>query len=639
MAANLRNLSDFAYICSQKNNMNGIYILLTILLYFGILLLVARLTGRHSDNDAFFRGNRRSPWYIVSFGMIGASLSGVTFVSVPGMVRGIDMTYMQTCFGFFIGYLIIAHVLLPLYYKLNLTSIYTYLGDRIGKHAYKTGASFFLLSKIIGAAARLYLVCLILQHYVFDAFHIPFAATVIGIVLLIWLYTRRSGIRTIVWTDSLQTLCLLLALGLILYEVSGQLNLDFPGLVHAIRENEHSRIFVFDDWHSKQNFFKQFFSGIFITIVMTGLDQDMMQKNFEGFATNSGFLAAQKTGEAYKGFRKGRWWDLEAIDIERLRSQVKDVEVITPSVARWGSNAIYGDKKYDCSVKGLYPDYLHIESQEMAYGRFINDVDIREARKVCVIGKRVYESLFKPGEDPCGKYVRVDGIYYQVIGMSSSEGDMNIQGRASEAVTLPFTTMQQTYNLGGQIDVICFTVKRGVKVSDVQPQMEEIIKAAHYIAPNDKQALMYLNAEAMFSMVDNLFTGIHILIWMVGLGTLLAGAIGVSNIMMVTVKERTTEIGIRRAIGARPKDILQQILSESMVLTTIAGMFGISFAVMVLQLVEMGANSNGGDAHFQVSFGLAVGTCALLIALGMLAGLAPAYRAMAIKPIEAIRDE
>ncbi len=140
------------------------------------------------------------------------------------------------------------------------------------------------------------------------------------------------------------------------------------------------------------------------------------------------------------------------------------MEVITPSVARWGSNAIYGDKKYDCSVKGLYPDYLHIESQEMAYGRFINDVDIREARKVCVIGKRVYESLFKPGEDPCGKYVRVDGIYYQVIGMSSSEGDMNIQGRASEAVTLPFTTMQQTYNLGGQIDVICFTVKRGVKV-------------------------------------------------------------------------------------------------------------------------------------------------------------------------------
>ena len=373
------------------------------------------------------------------------------------------------------------------------------------------------------------------------------------------------------------------------------------------------------------------FWGIFMLVALIGGGQGleyMLKKNFEGFATNSGFLASQRTGEAYKGFRKGRWWNLESTDIERLRSQVKEVEVITPSVARWGSKAVYEDKKYDCSVKGLYPDYLHIESQEMAYGRFINEVDIREARKVCVIGKRIYESLFKPGE-----------IYYQVIGMSSSEGDMNIQGRASEAVTLPFTTMQQAYNLGGQIDVVCFTAKQGVKVSELQPKMEQIIKAAHYIAPNDKQAVMYLNAEAMFSMVDNLFNGINILVWMVGLGTLLAGAIGVSNIMMVTVKERTTEIGIRRAIGARPKDILQQILSESMVLTTFAGMFGISFAVMILQVADMLASSNGGDSHFQVSFGLAVGTCALLAALGMLAGLAPAYRAMAIKPIEAIRDE
>ncbi|WP_294628382.1 ABC transporter permease [uncultured Bacteroides sp.] len=384
------------------------------------------------------------------------------------------------------------------------------------------------------------------------------------------------------------------------------------------------------------------FWGIFMLVALIGGGQGlegMMKKNFEGFATNSGFLAAQRTGEAYKGFRKGRWWDLEATDIERLRSQVKEIEVITPSTARWGSKAVYEEKKYDCSVKGLYPDYLHIESLNMAYGRFINDVDIKEARKVCVVGKRIYESLFKAGEDPCGKYIRVDGIYYRIVGMSSSEGNINIQGQASEAIILPFTTMQQTYNLGGRIDVICFTVKHGVKVSDVQPEMEQIIKAAHYIAPNDKQALMYLNAEAMFSMVDNLFTGINILVWMVGLGTLLAGAIGVSNIMMVTVKERTTEIGIRRAIGARPKDIMQQILSESMVLTTIAGMCGISFAVMILQLTEMAANANGGETHFQVSFGMAVGTCALLVALGMLAGLAPAYRAMAIRPIEAIRDE
>lgn len=259
--------------------MNGIYILLTIIVYFLLLMGVARLTNRNADNDAFFRGNRKSPWYVVAFGMIGASLSGVTFVSVPGMVRGIDMTYMQTCMGFFVGYIIIAHVLLPLYYRLNLTTIYSYLNSRIGRYSYKTGASFFLLSKMIGAAARLYLVCLILQHYVFDDLHIPFAVSVIGIVVLIWLYTRKSGIKTIVWTDSFQTFCLLAALGLILYQVGCQMNLNATGMVQAITESDYSRIFVFDDWQSKQNFFKQFFSGIFITIVMTGLDQDMMQKN------------------------------------------------------------------------------------------------------------------------------------------------------------------------------------------------------------------------------------------------------------------------------------------------------------------------------------------------------------------------
>ena len=178
--------------------------------------------------------------------MIGASLSGVTFVSVPGMVKSIDMTYMQTCMGFFVGYLIIAHILLPLYYRLNLTSIYTYLEQRFGKEAYKTGTSFFFLSKLLGAAARLYLVCLILQHYVFDAYHVPFAVTAIGTVVLIWLYTRKSGIRTIVWTDSLQTLCLLGALGIIIVQVASLLGTDLTGAARMVSESEYSRIFVFD---------------------------------------------------------------------------------------------------------------------------------------------------------------------------------------------------------------------------------------------------------------------------------------------------------------------------------------------------------------------------------------------------------
>ncbi len=260
--------------------MNGLFILITIIAYFGVLLLISRFTSeKHTDNEAFFRGNRQSPWYVVSFGMIGASLSGVTFVSVPGMARSIDMTYMQMCIGFFFGYIIIALVLLPLYYRLNLTSIYTYLGERIGKRSYRTGASFFLLSNMLGASARLYLVCLILQHYVFNSLGVPFVVTAIGAVVLIWLYTRQGGIRTIVWTDTLQTFCLLAALALIIYQVMSILNLNVADTINVIRENEHSRIFVFDDWQTKQNFFKQFFSGIFITIVMTGLDQNMMQKN------------------------------------------------------------------------------------------------------------------------------------------------------------------------------------------------------------------------------------------------------------------------------------------------------------------------------------------------------------------------
>lgn len=384
------------------------------------------------------------------------------------------------------------------------------------------------------------------------------------------------------------------------------------------------------------------FWGIFMLVALSGGGRGMqeeLQQEFEGFATNSGFVISSKTNEPYKGFRKGRWWDLEIDDVERV-ADVPGVAMATPSIAQWGKQAVYEGNKYECNVRGLYPNYEQLEHQEMAYGRFINDVDIREGRKVCVIGKRVYESIFKDGGDPCGKYVQVDSVYYQVIGMCSSEGNVNIQGQASEAVTLPYTTMQKMYNLGNKVHVVCFTMEPGVKVKDVKPEVERRIKEAHYISPTDKQAVMMLDLEAMFSMMDNLMTGVRFLTWLVGLGTLLAGAIGVSNIMMVTVKERTTEIGIRRAIGARPRDILQQILSESMVLTTVAGMAGISFGVFVLNVLEKAANPSGVvETHYQVGFGMAVGTCLLVIVLGLLAGLAPAYRAMAIKPIEAIRDE
>ena len=254
-------------------------IIITILAYFSILLVFSRLTSRRATNDTFYRANRRSPWYMVAFGMIGASISGITFVSVPGMVVKTDMSYLQMCLGFILGYAVVAFVLLPVYYRLNLTTIYSYLQTRLGQRAYKTGASFFLLSKLIGAAVRFYVVCIILQRFVLDQLGVPFVLTVVIMVGLIWLYTRRGGIKTLVWTDSFQTLCMFLALLLIIYHVTSELNLSLGEAVTAIANDSHSRIFIWDDWASKLNFWKMFFSGIFVVIVMTGLDQDMMQKN------------------------------------------------------------------------------------------------------------------------------------------------------------------------------------------------------------------------------------------------------------------------------------------------------------------------------------------------------------------------
>ncbi|HNX89645.1 MAG TPA: sodium:solute symporter [Paludibacteraceae bacterium] len=260
--------------------MHSYTVILIIILYFGVLLLISHLISRKgSDNDAFFRANRQSPWWVVAIGMIGTSISGVTFVSVPGMVREINFSYMQTVLGFFFGYVVIARVLLPLYYKLHLTTIYTYLDERFGRQAYKTGASFFLLGKTIGAAARLYVVALILQTILFDAWGVPFWLTVCCTVFLIWLYTNRSGIKTVIWTDTIQTIILIAALVLLVVEVAQNINLTHIELFKYLSISPKTDVFVFDDWHSKQFFWKQFLSGVFIPIVMTGLDQDMMQKN------------------------------------------------------------------------------------------------------------------------------------------------------------------------------------------------------------------------------------------------------------------------------------------------------------------------------------------------------------------------
>jgi len=388
------------------------------------------------------------------------------------------------------------------------------------------------------------------------------------------------------------------------------------------------------------------FWGVFMLVALMGGGKglkEQLDKNFEGFAQNTVMIWSQQTTKAYKGFRKGRWWSMEYKDIDRLKQQVPEIDAVAPilfSSWRGGNTAYYGDQKTTPRIQGTVPDLLRIIEPKLYYGRFLNEMDIREHRKVCVIGKKIYKDLFKEGGDPCGKKIRVDSTYYEVIGVDYSSGNININGRAEEKITIPITMMQAAFNRGNQVDLIAATGRPGVVMSKITPRIRETIARAHFVDPTDEEGCGVFNTELMFQMINNLFKGVNILIWLVGLGTLLAGAIGVSNIMMVTVRERTTEIGIRRAIGATPKMILSQIISESIVLTLVAGMSGILFAVMILQMLEMYNTEDGIiETHFQVGFWTAIFCAFVVSSLGVLAGLAPAARAMSIKPVDAMRDE
>ena len=388
------------------------------------------------------------------------------------------------------------------------------------------------------------------------------------------------------------------------------------------------------------------FWGVFMLVVLMGGGQglkEMLYKNFDGFAQNTVIIGAEQTTKPYKGFRKGRWWTMEYKDIERLKQKVPELNAAAPILfSGWGSGntAYYGDQKTTPRIQGTVPELTDIIAPKIYYGRYINDMDIREHRKVCVIGKKVYKDLFKEGGDPCGKKIRIDSTYYEVVGVDYSTGNISIGGRSEEKVTIPITMMQAAFNRGNAIDIIAATGRPGVIMSKITPRIRETIARAHYVDPTDEQGVFVFNTELMFQMINNLFKGVNILIWLIGLGTLLAGAIGVSNIMMVTVRERTTEIGIRRAIGATPKMILSQIISESIVLTLVAGMSGILFGVMILQMLEMYNTEDGIiETHFQVSFWTAIFCAFVVSSLGVLAGLAPAARAMSIKPVDAMRDE
>ncbi|MDR3267548.1 MAG: ABC transporter permease [Tannerella sp.] len=392
------------------------------------------------------------------------------------------------------------------------------------------------------------------------------------------------------------------------------------------------------------------FWGILMLVILlgagTGLRNGIMG-NFDGFATNSVFFYSDRTSEPYKGFNKGRWWSMRNRDLESILQNVAGIEDISPVI--WGNrsekNIVYGQMTGTYNVKGVMPGYFRIETQDLYYGRLLNLIDTQEKRKVCLIGAKVNETLFR-NEDPCGKYVRVNGLYYQVVGViKAKSSNINIGGRSENSVFLPFTTMQQSINQGDMFHFLCISARRGFSVLTIIDEIKTILKAQNEIAPSDPQAVGVVNLAEGFATFEMLFTGIDILVWLVGMGTLLAGIIGVSNIMMVTVRERTKEIGVRRALGAKPVNIISQVMSESLLLTALAGLMGLSLGIFCLDVVNRilsAQPSESNDTFFanpEVSIQTAIAATVVLLFSGLLAGLIPAWRAMQIKAIDAIREE
>ena len=381
------------------------------------------------------------------------------------------------------------------------------------------------------------------------------------------------------------------------------------------------------------------FWGLFMLLFLVGGGaglKQMLSLNFEGFASNTMVMISSNTSKPYKGMKEGRYWQLNRKDVERLQLLMPELDVVAPMVCNGGQTAEFKGNTTSCAIKGIAGNYHKVEAPKLKYGRTISDADVEQERKVCVIGKRIYNELFPSGGDPCGTFIQVGSLFFQVIGVDFSSGNISINGSAAESVMVPFSVAATLFKRGNNVDIICVTGKPGVKMSTLEPRIRSIMAREHVFDPTDDQAMVVLNTEQVFSIVDNLFRGVNFLIWLVGIGTLLAGAVGVSNIMMVTVRERTVEIGIRRAIGAVPRDILSQIIWESVVLTLAAGSAGIVFSVLILNIID---KLNAQGAAFQISFWTAILAALLLSILGVLAGLAPALRAMKVKPVDAMRDE
>lgn len=362
-----------------------------------------------------------------------------------------------------------------------------------------------------------------------------------------------------------------------------------------------------------------------------------MSRNFEGFATNAAVIFPARTTKSYAGFNKGMELELNMQDAVNVRRALPMLDHSSAVIFQW-ANALYGQKKSNAQLSGVEKDYDKIFEPIVHEGRFINEADDANFRKVCVIGKKVADELFGTGS-AVGKEIQLNNIYYKVIGVIGQTSEINIGAKMDESIFIPYNTMRRSYNLGNRIHIFMMTFKDGIKPADYERLLRHVIASNHPIAPDDDGAFTYFNVSEKFEMVDNVFAGITLLALFVGIGTLLSGIIGVGNIMWIIVRERTHEIGIRRAIGAKPRDIIIQILSESMVLTVVAGIAGIVLATILLGGAEMLTDGPSGPLQFQLRFSDATGILLTFLILGTAAGIIPAVKAMRIKPIEALNDK
>ncbi len=386
------------------------------------------------------------------------------------------------------------------------------------------------------------------------------------------------------------------------------------------------------------------FWGTLMLAILWGGGQGLrgiIWRNFEGFSSNSAVAFPAATNMPYKGYQKGMKWGLNTDDVQSIRRGVSELDVVSPMIAS-GATVKHKDKTYTGQIQGMEPNFMRVMNPELVEGRFINDYDVAKVEKIAVIGKNVAEKLF-PGESALGQFVEIDNVNYRVVGVAKQKSEVSISGRLDDNVCIPISTMRAAYNMGKNIHYLMLVAKDGYSPSDLRPKIFQMIRKNHPLHPDDTEAMEFLDISDIFEQIGGVFTAVNILLLFVGFSSLIAGVIGVGNIMWIVVKERTKEFGIRRAIGAKPLTIMTQILSESAVLTTIAGLLGICVAVGILAVASMGISQSTDipvdELTFQLTFADAVVILLLFLVLGSAAGIIPALKAMQIKPVEAMNDK